>query len=263
MKHLNEDELLMAAFDEAEEMSLDDLDQEQRREFAALSGLKLDLKKLNDIPPCQLSSERLRRHILEDGIQSQRKNRTGWFVFASAGAASCACMALAALMIWNWYQPSIQSSKSILAERSQPSPSLEQEQPKIETEASEPAPTTAPVLDANSGPRIGAARASQPRRSRPARSPRRPSMTTVAMAMDQPGYAIRSQDDPAHKESAPAPEMIDSMPAAMTVPAASPELPGSPSSPVTGGKPSVIIIGQAPGQQPPAVESSGHVVFGG
>lgn len=262
MKHLNEDELLMAAFDEAEEMSLDDLDQEQRREFAALSGLKLDLKKLNDIPPCQLSSERLRRHILEDGIQSQRTNKTGWFVFASAGAVSCACMALAAVMIWNWYQPPIQTSTTILAERSQPAPTLDQEQLKIEPEASEPAPPVAPALTPNSGPKIEAARESEPRRSRQARSPRRSTMTTVAMAMGE-GFAVRSQDDPALKAAPSAPEVVDTMPAAMTAPPDSQDVPGSPSAPVTGGRPSVIIIGQAPGQQPPAVESSGHVVFGG
>jgi len=263
LKHLNEDELLMAAFDEADGTSLDGLDQEQRREFAALSGLKLDLKKLNDIPPCQLSSERLKRRILEDGIQAQRKSRSGWFVFASAGAVSCACMALAAFMIWNFYQPSIQSSSPVLAQKSEPAPSLDLTQPKTEPEPAQPASPVAPSGASVTERKVEAASSQEPRRSRPARSSRRSSVTTVAMAMTGTGYAVRTQEPPAPKEASPSPEIIDSMPAAMTAPAATPDLTGSPSAPVSGGRPSVIIIGQAPGHQPPAVESSGHVVFGG
>lgn len=258
MKHLTEDELLMAAFDEAETLSLDDLDQEQRKEFAALSGLKLDLKKLNDIPPCQLSSERLKRRLLEDGIRAQRSSRSGWFFFASAGAVSCACMALAAVMIWNWYQPVVQTEPSIVAQSSGPAPILDQAQPKVEREA--PPVAQPPSVPASSG--VEASPAPEPKRSRPERTQRRSSIMTVASAMGETGYAVRAQPDPVVKETAPAPEVVDSMPS-LEAPAASIEMGGSGGAPVTPGRPSVIIIGQAPGQQPPAVESSGHVVFGG
>lgn len=272
MKHLHDDELLMSALDGIDDLDLNELDARQAKEFQALSLLKSDLKLLNDIPECQLSSDRLRRRILEDGIQAKAQPR-GWFWFASAGAISCACMAAAAVMVWNYYQPAaVPVEPQTLVQATEVAPTLESlrfDDPWSFVESDpilEPTPTQAvpEAAKAVSKPeaKTGSSKPLKIRTSRPV-------MTVVSAAAEGVGMVNKKAEvqTPAPKE----PAMISSETlSGMDLTAPGAETASNPSAsgaaakaPTVGSKPSsVVVISQASTPEP-KVESAGHVVFGG
>lgn len=266
MKHLHDDELLMSALDGIDDLDLSQLDSKQAKEFQALSLLKSDLKLLNDIPECQLSSERLRRRILEEGMQPKAQPR-GWFWFASAGAISCACMAAAAVMIWNWYQPSAPTASQAVA-LSNPSTSSEAAlEPEIKWEEAEfgEAPK-APAVAVEPKVEI---RQTEPAPKRTVRKSSRSRTTSPVMEMAaavQSGVGLLAK----RTEVEPAPVLgADAANADLAQPLEAPAALQTPQPQAvgrtvnSGAKPaSVVVISQASTPEP-TVESAGHVVFGG
>lgn len=95
MKKIDQDLLIQAAFeDEVSELDLMELTQEEREEFEALRGMKLDLRRLNDVPECQLTVDHLRQAILAESVaKPARKPFYLWFGYVGAAAASIAAIA--------------------------------------------------------------------------------------------------------------------------------------------------------------------------
>ena len=267
MKHLHDDELLMSALDGIDDLDLSQLDPKQAKEFQALSLLKSDLKLLNDIPECQLSSERLRRRILEEGMQPKSRTK-GWFWFASAGAISCAGMAAAAVMIWNWYQPAVPAGSQTLAlnaETVSPSEPLEPEKTLVQPEVSSEPAKSDETPAAVAFERMEARRDSRRSANRPNRiRTDRPVLTVVSAAGEGVGYLTKQSATQTSAAAAPAQISSDAMPEMDTSGTAiAAAQPASTSKPVPGGRPaSVVVISQSSTPEP-TVESAGHVVFGG
>lgn len=267
MKHLHDDELLMSALDGIDDLDLSQLDAKQAKEFQALSLLKSDLKLLNDIPECQLSSERLRRRILEEGMQPKARTK-GWFWFASAGAISCAGMAAAAVMIWNWYQPAVPAGSQTLAlntEKAASSATLEPGKTFVQPESvAEPVKSEeTPVAAVNE--KVEPRRETRRNSTRPIRiRTNRPVMTVASTAGEGVGYLTKQAA--AQTSAAPAPAQIssDAMPEMEASGNASASAqPAIAAKTTPGGRPaSVVVISQSSTPEP-TVESAGHVVFGG
>lgn len=95
MKKIDQDLLIQAAFDdEVGELDLLELTEEERREFEELRGMKLDLRRLNDVPECQLTVDHLRHAILAESVaKPTRKPFYLWFGYVGAAAASLAAIA--------------------------------------------------------------------------------------------------------------------------------------------------------------------------
>lgn len=267
MKHLHDDELLMSALDGIDDLDLSQLDAKQAKEFQALSLLKSDLKLLNDIPECQLSSERLRRRILEEGMQPKTRTK-GWFWFASAGAISCAGMAAAAVMIWNWYQPAVPAGSQTLALNSETASSSEPLEP--EKTLVQPEVASQPVK-ADKAPAAVTPERTETRREsrRSANRPNRirtdrPILTVVSAAGDGVGYLTKQSAAQTSTVAAPAQISSDAMPEIDTSSTAvAAAQPSAASKSVPGSRPaSVVVISQSSTPEP-TVESAGHVVFGG
>lgn len=267
MKHLHDDELLMSALDGIDDLDLSQLDAKQAKEFQALSLLKSDLKLLNDIPECQLSNERLRRRILEEGMQPQAQPR-GWFWFASAGAISCACMAVAAVMVWNWYQPAAPAASQTLALSTDSSPTLESmrtdplwEKVKFESPAKETSQPVTPPVKQPEPRRENGRSSSRPNRIRTNRTV----LTMASAASEGVGYLTKQAVTQTTPPPGPAQISSDAMPemdSASIAPMASQPSAAAKSS-VPGNRPaSVVVISQSSTPEP-TVESAGHVVFGG
>jgi hypothetical protein len=86
------DDLYEAAF---EGLALDrELTPSEEEELRLLEGMKLQLRSLGETPPCQLSAERMRRAILNAGIEKPRSAGLPWWSgWGIAAAAACAFMA--------------------------------------------------------------------------------------------------------------------------------------------------------------------------
>lgn len=264
MKHLHDDELLMSALDGIDDLDPASLDLKQAKQFQALSQLKADLKLLNDVPECQLSSERLRRRILDEGMQPQRQSR-GWFWSASAGAISYACMAAAAVMIWNWYQPAPSAPPQNLALVAPVTPTLENLETKapVEKPDSAPQPAAAAVSASKPAPSTSsAAKQDKRRQNRPLKiRTDRPVLTMASASLEGVGY-LTKQASPVTPPPGPSQISADAMPPMDSAVSTSVSGQAAPAAKPSGGSrsASVVVISSTP---EPTMESAGHVVFGG
>lgn len=248
---------------------LEGMSDEERQEVADLYGaatpetaaLWVDLKdgllSLKDVPPCQLSAERLRGAILSQGIQHENRRRAPWGWITSLGFASVACLGAAIVITLNSWAPSDRAGEDVAMAVPGPAPvaSAQPAAPRL----------TAPAAAAKAAPAAPKLDEGDP--------DLRPERLYASITPRMMGTAARTEPDAVLVEAVPAPaamaaetpaaESTGSFGAAAAVP--SPVVSEAARTASAPPADAVVVVSQTDGggAQATEVEKSGHVVFGG
>jgi hypothetical protein len=115
MKKKERDQLLKAAFGDMDAKAKTEFEasltsDDARRELEMLSQAKQDLVVLGDVPPCQLSKERLKKAILASSAKkAPAKNGWGW----AAGSVGAAAAVIWAALVMTGDAPLIKSVEPV------------------------------------------------------------------------------------------------------------------------------------------------------